>query len=99
MQPPKVKFLTKIFHPNIDWRTGEVCIDILKSEWSPMWNVMSLEAAISSILMDPNADSPLNCDAGNMIRGGDLVGFRSTARLCAKTYGISKKEYEAIFED
>ena len=31
MSPPKVFFVTKIFHPNIEWKTGAVCIDILKN--------------------------------------------------------------------
>ena len=30
IEPPKVKMLTKCFHPNIHWNTGEICLDILK---------------------------------------------------------------------
>ena len=64
MSPPKVYFLTKIYHPNIHWDTGEVCLDILKSEWSTMWSLSKIGKALSSLLFDPNAESPLNCDAG-----------------------------------
>ena len=35
INPPKVRFKTKIFHPNIHFKTGEVCIDILKEKWTP----------------------------------------------------------------
>ena len=37
--------------------------------------------AILALLSDPDADSPLNCDAGNMVRGGDMLAYNTTARM------------------
>lgn len=39
LHPPKAKFVSRIFHPNIHFTTGDVCLDILKSKWSPIWSL------------------------------------------------------------
>lgn len=81
LSPPSMTFVTKVFHPNVHFRTGDICLDILKKEWSPAWGLQAACRAVLALLSDPDADSPLNCDAGNMIRGGDKVAFYGTARM------------------
>jgi peroxin-4 len=56
---PTFQMQTQIFHPNIHWRTGEICLDILQSNWSPAWSLMSCARAIQSMLASPAPDSPL----------------------------------------
>mmetsp|Transcript_17495 Transcript_17495/g.16718 ORF Transcript_17495/g.16718 Transcript_17495/m.16718 type:complete len:84 (+) Transcript_17495:240-491(+) len=59
--------LTKgVVHPNIDAKTGWVCLDIFKTEWSPAYSVGSFLVAIKSILNDPNLKSLANVEAGKL---------------------------------
>ena len=57
MAPPKVRFLTKIYHPNID-KLGRICLDILKDKWSPALQVRTVLLSIQALLSAPNPDDP-----------------------------------------
>lgn len=59
MGPPKVRFLTKIYHPNID-RLGRICLDILKDKWSPALQIRTVLLSIQALLSAPNPDDPLD---------------------------------------
>lgn len=62
---PIVKFETPCFHPNVD-QNGAICLDILKDQWSAVYNVKTILLSIQSLLSDPNNDSPLNSYAAQL---------------------------------
>ncbi|KAJ8484007.1 hypothetical protein OPV22_016492 [Ensete ventricosum] len=56
---PKVRFLTKIYHPNID-KLGRICLDILKDKWTPALQIRTVLLSIQALLSSPNPDDPLS---------------------------------------
>ena len=79
--PPKMKFTSQMFHPNI-YPDGTVCISILHKpgkdifneqekedeKWRPSLGAEEILLSVISMLNDPNCDSPANIDAAVMLR-------------------------------
>jgi ubiquitin-conjugating enzyme E2 D/E len=64
-KPPKVLFKTKIYHPNIS-PSGNICLDILKNQWSPALTIGKVLLSISSLLSDANPKDPLVPEIANI---------------------------------
>ena len=64
-RPPRVKFLTKIYHPNIT-NSGFIDLDILKGNWPPSYTTKKLLISILSFLSDPNPSR--HCTSSNRTR-------------------------------
>lgn len=82
--PPSCKFLTRIYHPNID-RHGNICLDILKNNWTPAISVSKLLISICSLLDDPNPDDPLDAEASELYKR-DITEFNHIARQYTVEY-------------
>lgn len=83
-KPPKIVFKTPIFHPNIDTR-GNICLDILKTNWSPGLTITKVLLSISSLLSDPNPDDPLRPDVAILFKN-DKGRYDENARMFTVQY-------------
>ncbi|OZJ02434.1 hypothetical protein BZG36_04466 [Bifiguratus adelaidae] len=91
MAPPKVRFLTKIYHPNID-KLGRICLDILKDKWSPALQIRTVLLSIQALLSAPNPDDPLANDVAQHWKENEKDAINTGKLTCALCQQIIKTE-------
>ena len=52
--PPKINFVTKIYHPNISQETGYVCLNNIEKNWKPSYTIEKLLNEIINLLKYPS---------------------------------------------
>eukprot|EP00039_Didymoeca_costata_P018963 m.335728 g.335728 ORF g.335728 m.335728 type:complete len:149 (+) comp17662_c0_seq1:225-671(+) len=65
MCAPKLRFTTKIYHPNVD-KIGRICLDILKDKWSPALQIRTVLISLQALLSEPNPDDPLDHEIADL---------------------------------
>uniref|UniRef100_A0A673X505 Ubiquitin-conjugating enzyme E2 N n=1 Tax=Salmo trutta TaxID=8032 RepID=A0A673X505_SALTR len=90
MAAPKVRFMTKIYHPNVD-KLGRICLDILKDKWSPALQIRTVLLSIQALLSAPNPDDPLANDVAEQWKSNEAQAIE-TARTWTRLYAQNNIE-------
>jgi len=86
MLPPKIRFLTKILHPNVS-RHGDVGIDIIQHNWSIALTVAKVLLSLQSLLTDPFTEICMEPEIGHIYET-DRRRFENLARSWTWKYAM-----------
>ncbi|XP_021492343.1 ubiquitin-conjugating enzyme E2 T [Meriones unguiculatus] len=93
-EPPQIRFLTPIYHPNID-SSGRICLDILKlppkGAWRPSLNISTVLTSIQLLMAEPNPDDPLMADISSEFKY-NKIAFLKNARQWTETHARQKQK-------
>ena len=84
-QPVKMKFITKVYHPNVSSASGAICLDILKDAWSPVLTLKSTLISLQSLLCSPEPNDPQDAEVAKHYMTSK-PSFNDTARYWTRIY-------------
>ncbi|XP_029689993.1 ubiquitin-conjugating enzyme E2 T isoform X3 [Takifugu rubripes] len=98
-EPPNIRFLTPIYHPNID-NSGRICHDALKlppkGAWRPSLNISTVLTSIQLLMAEPNPDDPLMADISSEFKYNKQL-FTEKARKCTQEHAVQQNK--GVMED
>mmetsp|Transcript_25150 Transcript_25150/g.22870 ORF Transcript_25150/g.22870 Transcript_25150/m.22870 type:complete len:196 (-) Transcript_25150:1557-2144(-) len=83
--PPKMKFITKLWHPNVSSQTGAICLDILKDQWSPALTIKTALISLQALMCTPEPNDPQDAEVANMYLS-NYEQFKNKAKFWTESY-------------
>ena len=93
--PPKIKFTTRVWHPNVSSQTGAICLDILKDRWSAAMSLRTAMLSIQALLMSPEPSDPQDAEVARMYMN-DRPRFDAMALHWTQSYAMGKGESDKV---
>ncbi|CDJ34829.1 LOW QUALITY PROTEIN: Ubiquitin-conjugating enzyme, related [Eimeria mitis] len=92
-KPPHVRFLSRLFHPNV-YNDGNICLDILQSQWSPIYDISAILTSIQAGIQSPGAAVRYRVfeDGGGGRGGGPWYRCQWCSTESLKTVGAAEAE-------
>lgn len=88
-EPPKMRFITKIWHPNVSSQTGAICLDILKNAWSPALTIKTTLLSLQALLSAPEPNDPQDAEVAKMYKS-DYKKWVATAAFWTESYAVER---------
>lgn len=83
--PPKVRFVTRIWHPNISSVTGAICLDILRDQWAAAMTLRTVLLSLQALLSSPEPDDPQDAVVAKQYKENKDM-FNETAKYWTYVY-------------
>ncbi|XP_062949369.1 ubiquitin/ISG15-conjugating enzyme E2 L6 [Cynocephalus volans] len=88
-KPPTVKFITKIYHPNVD-ENGQVCLSIISNEnWKPCTKTFQVLEALNMLVNRPNLEEPLRVELADLLSQNPEL-FKKNAEEFTLRFGVDR---------
>lgn len=88
---PLARFRTRIYHPNVNWCSGQICLDYIKHKWSTNNTLRDAILSIFNLLQNPVFDSALNTDTRKDDK--EAPDFKEKARNYRQQYAFQSQKY------
>lgn len=91
--PPKCKFITRIWHPNISSATGAICLDILKDQWAAAMTIRTVLLSLQTLLAVPEANDPQDAVVARQYLD-NIELFKQTARYWTYIFALPSQSVD-----
>ena len=97
-EPPECKFITKVFHPNIKFKEGDICVNFLKAPsnskpdpdrtWSNKKSICEVIVGLWGLLLYPKPSDALNGNARDLYNY-DQPRYNELAKCFTKKFAMN----------
>jgi ubiquitin-protein ligase len=97
--PPSLAFVSKVYHPNIDEKSGSICLDVINQSWTPLYSLINVfQVFIPQLLTYPNMADPLNTQAASTWMR-DRSQYEEKVKEYVRLYATGSKRARAELEE
>ncbi|KAG2234768.1 ubiquitin conjugating enzyme 1 [Thamnidium elegans] len=90
---PDFKFITRVFHPNVSSKTGAICLDVLKENWSAAMTLRLSLLSVQSLLESPDETSPQDFEVAKVYTKDKSEFVRKAQDWVNKYANVSLQEH------